>query len=52
MDKKLKLDPKLSAKGIDKRTQDALKALERANKGKTAERTGVSAQTLGRVNTR
>jgi len=45
-------DPKFSAKGINKRAEYALKALEDSNKGQDAEQTGVSAKTLARINTR
>jgi hypothetical protein len=45
-------DPKISARGITKRAECALKALERSNKGKDSERTGVSARTLARINTK
>lgn len=45
-------DPKAIVRGIDRRATKALKALSVANKGKEAERTGVSAKTLGRPNTK
>lgn len=45
-------NPKFSARGIEKRAADALKALEHSNKGKYAEQTGVSAKTLARINTK
>lgn len=45
-----KPDPKCNTKGILKRSENVLKALEHSNKGKDAERTGVSAATLARIN--
>jgi hypothetical protein len=39
-------DPKVMARGIDERLGKALKALEAANKGKCAEKPGVSDKTL------
>jgi hypothetical protein len=47
-----KPNPKVCARGIEKRAVEGLKALENSNKGAEAERTGVSARTLARVNNR
>lgn len=44
------IDPTEAAKDIDARAKDALKALESANKGPDAERTGLSARTFWRMN--
>ena len=42
-------DPKASARGIEERADRALRALGMANRGKDAERTGLSAQTFFRM---
>ena len=47
-----KPDPKQCAREIGKRVPATLRALANANKGKYAERTGVSARILDRQNTR
>ena len=43
-------NPEECVKGIDARAKDALKALESANKGPNAERTGLSSATFFRMN--
>ena len=43
-------DPKDFAKNITKKAKVALKALQSANKGKNAERVGISSKTLNRLN--
>ncbi len=43
-------DPKACAENIDARVKAALKALEYANKGPDAEKTGLSSRTFWRMN--
>jgi hypothetical protein len=46
----VKPDPKLSAENIEQRTQDALKAMEKAIHSKDAEKAGASERILSRIN--
>jgi hypothetical protein len=49
---KWKPDPHICARKASRRVQIAVKALEKANQGKYAERVGVSARTMDRPNTK
>ena len=48
LEKCLEFDPKEFARGIRKNLAGSLRGLEMANRGKNAERTGLSARTLNR----